>query len=564
MTEPRVWADVTTIGDLIDRAAATSHGDALVFPGTRTSYPEFAQLSTRYARSLWGLGVRRGDHVGILMPNCVEFLVALVAAAKLGAVVVPINGRFKEHELSYVIGHADVRTLLTGTAPGAVDFAGLIAEVFPDGAGQDPNELSLKAAPALRQLVDMSGERDGFLTHGQLMAAGEAVDEEVVAIAQERVRVRDVAMLMYTSGTTARPKGCLLSHEALVRNAVNIARLGYRLTDTDCFWNPLPLFHIGGVVPLLICASAGCPYVHAGHFDADVALAQIEDERATVLYPTFETIWLAILDHPRFEKADLSAVRIIHNVGVNERLAQMQERMPWAAQITAFGATEISSHLTLPLPEDPPEIRLTTLGRPLNGMEAKVIDPGTGDERPQGEVGELCIRGYACFEGYYKEPELTAAAVDRDGWFHTGDLACLDPEGRLCYRGRLKDMLKVGGENVSALEIEDYVVGHPATEVVQVVAAPDARYSEVPAAFVQVRRGHQVTEAELIAFCHGRIASFKVPRYVRFVEEWPMSGTKIQKFVLRDMIAADLRDRGITEAPPIGALVANQQNQGAA
>jgi fatty-acyl-CoA synthase len=347
-------------------------------------------------------------------------------------------------------------------------------------------------------------------------------------------------MLMYTSGTTSKPKGCLLTHESLVAHGMNIAQNNYFMTERDVFWNPLPLFHIGGIVPILSCASVPAKYVHAGHFDADVALRQLEDERATILYPTFETIWLAILDHPRFAEADLSAIRLIHNVGVKERLMQMQDRMPWAVQVAAFGMTECSSHLTFPALDDPYDVRMTTLGRPLAGLEIRIVDPETGEEQQQGEVGELAFRGYSRFAGYHKDPDLTAEVVDVEGFFRTGDLGLVDPEGRLVYAGRLKDMLKVGGENVSALEIEDYLAQHPAVQIVQVVAAPDGRYVEVPAAFVQLRPGAAATAEELVEFCRGKVASFKVPRHVRFVDEWPMSGTKIQKFVLRDRIAEEL------------------------
>jgi fatty-acyl-CoA synthase len=278
----------------------------------------------------------------------------------------------------------------------------------------------------------------------------------------------------------------------------------------------------------------------------------LAEERCTVIYPAFETIWLQVLDHPDFERADLGAIRLIQSICVPERLRQLEARMPWAAQVSSYGATECSSNLTLSLPDDPYEARMDTLGRPLPGMEVKIVDPETGEEVPAGVVGELCFRGYALFDGYYKDPELTAAAFDDEGYFHSQDLAKLTDDGRLIYTGRLKDMLKVGGENVSALEVEGYLVTHPAVNIAQVVAAPDARYGEVPAAFVELKAGASVTERELIDFCVGRIATYKVPRYVRPVDEWPMSGTKIQKFVLRERIADELRAAGITEAPKIG------------
>ena len=553
-TGQRSFIEVTTVGDLVDRAASRTSGDALVFPDVRVTYPELSAATARFARSLRGLGVGAGDKVGILMPNCLDFAIAFVAAAKLGAVTVPVNGRFKAHELSHVIEHADVKVMITAAGPvPATDYPGILSGVFPAAAGQDAQALDLHDAPKLRQIVDLGGTTPGFLTRAQLDAAGEDVSAEELETLQSRVRVRDPALLMYTSGTTARPKGCLLTHEAVVRHGANVAQSRFFLTAEDRYWDPLPLFHIGGIVPMLSCFSVGCAFVHAGYFDADVALSQLEDERCTVAYPAFETIWLGVLNHPRLAEADLSRLRIIQNIATPERLIYMQERMPWIAEVSSYGATECSSNLTLPLPDDPYEARMHTLGHPLPGLEIKIVDPETRLERPTGEVGELAFRGYSRFESYYKDPELTASVTDADGWFYTGDLGKLDDAGRLIYSGRLKDMLKVGGENVAAIEVEDFLSRHPAVDIAQVVGAPDARYAEVPAAFIQLKPGVAAEELEIIEFCVGQIATFKVPRYVRFVTEWPMSGTKIQKFVLREQITAELEAAGITEAPRVGA-----------
>jgi fatty-acyl-CoA synthase len=550
----RSFIEVTTVGDLVDRTATRTEGDAIVFPDVRMTYPELAAATTRCARSLRGLGVGGGDKVGILMPNCLDYAIAFIAAAKLGAVTVPINGRFKAHELSHVISHADVRVLLAAAGPvAATDYPAMLADVFPDAAGQDAQALQLEAAPLLRQLVNLGGDTPGFLTRAQFEAAGEAVTDDEVETLQTRVRVRDPALLMYTSGTTAKPKGCLLSHEAVVRHGANVAQSRFFLTPEDRYWDPLPLFHIGGIVPMLSCLYTGCAFVHAGYFDADVALRQLEEERCTVAYPAFETIWLGVLNHPKLAEADLSRLRLIQNIATPERLIYMQDRMPWVTEVSSYGATECSSNLTLPLPDDPYEARMHTLGHPLPGLEIKIVDPVTREEKPVDEVGELAFRGYSRFEAYYKDPELTASVTDADGWFYTGDLGRIDEAGRLIYSGRLKDMLKVGGENVAAIEVEDFLCRHPAVDIAQVVGAPDGRYQEVPAAYLQLKPGAATSEQEIIEFCVGKIATFKVPRYVRFVSEWPMSGTKIQKFVLREQIAAELKAQGISEAPRIGA-----------
>jgi fatty-acyl-CoA synthase len=551
---PRTFIEVTTVGDLVDRAATESTGDAIVFPDERVTFPELAALTDRFARSLRGLGVGPGDKVGILMPNQLDFVAGFLGAAKLGAVTVPVNGRFKEHELSHVIAHADISVLLCAAGPDdAVDFPELLARVFPDAAAQDPERLELESAPLLRNLVHLNGERAGFLTREAFDAAATSVDEDELRTLQSRVRVRDVAVLMYTSGTTAKPKGCLLTHEAIVRHGANVQRTKFLMTAEDRFWDPLPLFHIGGIVPMLGCLGLRATFVHAGHFDPLVSLHQLQDERCTVAYPAFDLIWLAILDHPRYAEFDLSRLRVVQSITTPERLRDLQRRMPWAAFVTSFGATECSSNLTLGGADDSDQIRVETLGTVVPGNELKIVDPETGVERAPGETGELCLRGYARFEGYFKDPERTALAIDGEGWFHTGDLGSVDEGGYLRYAGRLKDMLKVGGENVAAIEIEDYLVRHPAVNIAVVVGVRDARYEEVPAAFIQLAPGQTLDEDELIAFCVGRIATFKVPRYVRFVTEWPMSGTKIQKFVLAEQIAGELDEQGILEAPKIVA-----------
>jgi fatty-acyl-CoA synthase len=543
---------VTTIGDLVDGQADRSDREALVMPGVRLTYPQLSELTDRVAAALLGLGVGRGDKVAILMPNTIDYVATLIASAKLGAIAVPINGRFKLHECSHVVGHSDAKILLTAADPNGTDYPALIGEVFPELRDHSvSDELDLAAAPFLRRVVDLNGATPGFLTRADFDRAADGIDVEQVKTMQRRVRVRDVALLVYTSGTTARPKGCLLTHEAVTRHGENIARTRFLLTEHDSFWDPLPLFHCGGIVPMFGCFSVGAKFCHAGFFEPKAALRMMAQERCTVLYPTFEPIWCAVLDHPDFASTDLSAVRLIQNVAPSAMLAQFEARMPSARQMPSYGSTECAANLTIPLPDDPYEVRMQTSGRPIEGLEVRIVDPETKAPVEPGQMGELCWRGYCSFEGYYKDEQATAAAFDADGWFHSGDRASVDPAGNLVYGGRLKDMLKVGGENVAAIEIEGYLVRHPAVAIAQVVGVPDARYDEVPAAFVQLAPGMTLTEPELVEFCIGAIATYKVPRYVRFVTEWPMSGTKVQKFVLKERLTSELAAAGITEASKI-------------
>ena len=544
-----MWIQVTSVGDLIDQRASVSDRVALVIPGVRLTYPELSALTDRFAAGLLALGVGPGDKVGILMPNSVEYVAAIIGTAKLGAVAAPINGRFKATEASHVISHGDLKVLLIASDPNGTDYAALVGEVFPGLAAADPRALAFPTAPFLRSIVDFAGSTPGLLTRADFEAGAATVPVSQVKTLQTRVRVRDPVLLMYTSGTTAKPKGCLLTHEAIVRQAGNVARTRFFLTEDDALWDPLPLFHCGGIVPMIGCYTVGAKYCHAGFFEPAEALKTMAEERCSILYPAFETIWQAVLDHPDFKTTDLSAVRAIQSICTPERLAQFEAAMPWASQVSSYGSTECATNLTMSLPDDPYEMRMQTLGSVVEGMEIKIVDPETGADLPAKTMGELCFRGYSQFEGYYKDPEQTAATIDKDRWFHTGDRAMMDEAGNLIYGGRIKDMLKVGGENVAAVEIEDYLARIPDVRIAQVVGAPDARYQEVPAAFIQRAPDSKLTEEEVIAFCLGKIASYKVPRYVRFVTEWPMSGTKIQKFALRDQLARELAEKGIKEAP---------------
>ena len=552
----RPWITLTTLPDLLDRQAQlTPDKDALVLPDGRFTYAHLADGAERYARALLGFGVQRGDTVGILMPTVVDFVAVMFGALKVGAIPVLMNARFKARELQHVVTNGDLTLVFTSTSVAdAVDFPELLVDAFPAIPSHADGRLDLDDAPKLRHVVLVDADaRPGFVGRAALDAATAAGDPAEVEARQARASTRDIGLIMYTSGTTASPKGAMLTQEALVRQGYLVAQTRFFLDADDVMWTPLPLFHIGGMSYLLTAFTAGCTIVHAGYFDADRAVRQLIDEGCTVATPAFETMWLQVLDHPDFDPAALAALRLVLAVGVPERLQAMQDRFPQAPIVTTFGGTESTSHLCIALPDDPPGTRLTTGGHPLPGIEVRIIDHDSGDDLPPDTPGEILYRGWNRFAGYYNAPEVTAEAIDSDGWFHSGDVGTIDPEGRVSYVGRIKDMLKVGGENVAAAEVEGFLVAHPAVQIVQVVSAPDARYTEVPAAFIQLKPGADATEQEVIDFCRGEIATFKVPRYVRFVDEWPMSGTKIKKFVLREQIAKELAERGITEAPRISS-----------
>ena len=539
----RVVADVYTLPDLVVRAAERDpDGAALVFPESRVTFAELYDRAVDAARSLAALGVDKGDKVGILMANCQEFVDILLGSQLLGAWAVPINARYKAKELGYVIADADLRVLVTtDEVVEHVDFVALLDEAFPELSEQaDPLALAMSSAPELRSVV-LHGSRtpSGMLGWQAFVDAASSVDVEAIELSRSRLAVRDIAMMMYTSGTTAMPKGCPITYEALVRPAVEAGRTRFFLTPEDRMWDPLPMFHMSFVLPFIGCIDAGAALLSMEWFDPDVAIRYMRDEGATVNFASFPTITEALLNHPDWDD-DAMSIRLVNNVGPPDLLVSMQERMPSAVQISAYGMTECGGVICFGDIEDTLEKRSATSGWPFRGIEVQIRDLETDEVLPPGNRGEILVRGYCVFEGYYKDPDKNAEAFTDDGWFRTGDICALDEDGRVTYDGRVKDMLKVGGENVAAAEIEGLLSQHPAVMLAQVVSAPDPKYVEVAAAFIQLVDGAEATEDELIEFCTGKVASFKVPRHVRFVTDWPMSATKIQKVKLREEIAREL------------------------
>ena len=542
----RLRINVTTMGDLLLTAADRNPDKlALVFPETRCTYAELAARALRRARSLQALGVKPRDHVGILMHTCPEFVELYFAIALCGAVIVPINARYKASEIGYVVENADLVTVITTAAVAEqVNFVERLEAALPGLSAQpDPRRLSIGTAPRLRNVVRFgAGERAGFISDAAFDAGADGVPEIAVHETRLGVRVRDVALMLYTSGTTANPKGCLITHEAQVRNSIALGRHRYRLTAEDSLWSPLPMFHIAAVLPMLAIFDVGGTYLTMGYFDPGVALQMLEEHKVTATYPSFVTIMQGLIYHPDFAARDLTSIRLMNSnfavqpPGVSEPI---MKAMPGAVQVGSFGMTEASGTVSTGSPSEPESQRITRLGRPLPGLEVRVIDTD-GRDIATGGRGEVLVRGYSLFEGYYRDAEKTAQALDAEGWFHTGDIGSLDAAGTIMFHGRIKDMLKVGGENVAAAEIEAQLQKHPAVKLAQVVGIPDSKYEEVPAAFIELQPGQTVTPEELIELCRRDIASFKVPRQVRFVTEWPMSSSKIQKFRLRTALLEEL------------------------
>jgi acyl-CoA synthetase (AMP-forming)/AMP-acid ligase II len=528
----------TTIGQvLLQSADRWPDRIAVAFPDGARTYAELAAAARRLARGLHALGVRPGEHVGVLMPNGPELVDAIFGVALAGAVLCPLNARYRATELTHVVAQAEHVALLTSdVVVEHVDYVPILHDALPGLAesGRSPR------APALRHVV-LLGERraPGTTSGADLAALGETVTDEDVARAARDVGAGDPGVVLTTSGTTAHPKGCVLTHDAIVRGSRAVAERE-RVTGDDVCWDPLPLFHTSGLQPLLYVLDRGGRFLCMTHFTADAGIAQIRAESPTMVKSTFPPVTLALVDHPDFASIDTSRIRLVQLVAPPDVLRRVQRAFPNAAVQGAYGLSEAGGYVAVNDLDEGDETRLTTEGRPFPGIEIVAVDPQTGARCAPGQPGELLVRGFTLFLGYHGDPERTAEVLDADGWLHTGDRGTVDAEGRIGFLGRIKEMIRVGSENVGPAEIESLVATHPAVHLVQAVGVPDERLDEVPAVFVQLKPGAEASEEELIDWCRGRIASFKVPRHVRFVDEWPMSATKIQRFRLREQLVAEL------------------------
>ena len=531
-------SEVSSLGDLLLRQALVAPlADALVLPGEKRSYGALAQAAQGWAKLFIARGVGPGDHIGLLLPNCMAFMEALFGAMIAGAVIVPINARYRGAEIAYVAENADLVAIVTvGAVTDGLNLLERLGEAFDDFAVAADGAIHVAAAPKLHSLIVLDGARFGTVDAKDAIADAAAVPDAALDARRAQVKLRDTCVILYTSGTTSAPKGCMLSHEAIYRQGCAMAER-YGLTGADRLWCPLPMYHVGGISPVVAMFSVGGAFVSMHRFEPGLALRQHGEERITMCYILFGAFIADMLYHPDAPVADLSRVRLmVSNLSVlSEKLAaELRAFVPHTIQLGTFGMTETVGCALTHAPDDDATERATRLGKALPGIEAKILrDDGT-TAAPL-ETGEILIRGATLFSGYYKDPEKTAQALRR-GWYHTGDRGSLSAEGSIAFAGRIKDMLKVGGENVAAQEIEQFIGRHPAVKLCFVVGVPHPRLDEAPAAFIELKPGMTTTEAEIIAFCKGKIASFKTPHHVRFVEDWPMSSSKVQKFKLREMI----------------------------
>ena len=547
-----------TIGDLLDRQADRfGDRDALVHVDwdLRYTWHQFRAECDRAARGLMALGINKGDHVAIWSTNYPEWVVAQFATAKIGAVLVTVNPAYRTHELEFLLNQSDAVALMLIGNFRTSDYAAMLAEVAPELANSVPGRLHSEKLPRLRNVIFIPPHEGtagacppGMFAWADLAGLGEEISASALAQRQSDTDPDDVICIMYTSGTTGNPKGVMLTHHNLVANAAYTMQ-GLRFTQDDRLCIPVPFYHcFGSVLGTLACATTGAAMIiPSEYFDPGKALAAVERERCTAIHGV-PTMFIAELEHPDFDRFDLRSLRTGIMAGSPcpiEVMRQVIDRMGCREMTVGYGLTEAAPIITLTRSDDTIERRVSTVGTVIPHVEARIVDPDTGEEVPAGEQGELCSRSFMNMKGYYKLPEATEAAIDGDGWLHTGDLATVDGEGYFKITGRSKDMIIRGGENVYPREIEEFLYTNPKVADVQVVGVPDQRFGEEIMAWVLLRAGEQATEDEIRDFCRGRIAHYKVPRYVRFVSEFPMTVTgKIQKFVMRDISIRELELEG--------------------
>ncbi len=524
-----------TIGANLDRTIErTPDADALVssHQGLRYTYAEFGKAVDQLAGGMLAAGLGKGDRVGVWGPNRAEWALVQYATAKLGVILVNINPAYRTSELEYALGRSGCRLLFAAKAVKGSDFVAMVDQVGPK-------------LPALERAIFFE------TSEWDEIAAGGASPEEL-RIAAEQLDFDDPINIQYTSGTTGFPKGATLSHHNILNNAHFIAQLlGYTERDRVCV--PVPLYHcFGMVIGNLACTTRGACIVYpAETFEPEATLRACAQERCTSLYGV-PTMFIAELGHPSFAEHNLSSLRTGIMAGSPcpiEVMKKCGSEMGIEQISIAFGQTETSPVTTMVRVDDTLEHRCETVGQVMPHVEIKIVDPATERIQPRGEAGEFCARGYLVMRGYWNDPQRTAESIDPSGWMHSGDLATMDEDGYVRIVGRIKDMVIRGGENIYPREVEEFLYAHPQIADVQVIGVPDERYGEVLMAWVVVRPGATLSEDEVKDFCRGKIAHFKVPRYVKFVESFPMTVTgKVQKFRMRE---AAIDELGLAEAAAI-------------
>ena len=548
-----------TIGAVLERTAAMyPERDALVVvpEGVRLRWGAFLEQVDRVARGLMAMGVGKGHRVAIWATNRSQWVLTQFATARIGAIMVNINPGYGSRELHYALEQSETQTLITIGGFRSANYLEMIAEICPEAAGAGPKNWRSESLPHLGNLI-LAGDGQplaGMGSWDELVAGGQAVVSAGTAgKSGASLSPNDPINIQYTSGTTGYPKGAVLTHHNIVNNAYLVGQR-MELTCRDRVCIPVPFYHcFGMVLGNMACAVHGAAMVIPDEaFDPWTTLQTIEEEECTAVYGV-PTMFIRELEHPEFSQVDLRSLRTGIMAGSPcpiEVMKQVVEKMHCREMTIAYGLTESSPVITQTGVSDPLRTRVTTVGRPLPHTEVKIIDPGSGEVVPRGNPGELCTRGYLVMSGYYRNPRATREAVDSEGWLHTGDLATLDEEDYCRITGRVKDMIIRGGENIYPREIEEFLYTHPAVSDVQVVGVPDLRMGEEVLAWIRLKEKGMATALDIKDFCRGKISKYKIPRYIKFVDSYPMTITgKIQKYKIREIAIRELGLGEISNTP---------------
>lgn len=541
-----------TIGEWLEYwAEKTPEKEYIVYSDRdlRFTWKEFDERVNNMAKGLLAIGVKSSSHVGIWATNVPDWLTFLYAGAKIGAVLVTINTNYKQHELEYIVDNADIDTLCITEGVFDGSYIDMVYEMAPELKTTQRGYLNVERFPKLKNVVFIGQEKyRGMYNTAEILLLGKNVSCDILNKTKRTVNCHDVVNMQYTSGTTGFPKGVMLTHYNIVNNGFFTGE-AMQFTADDKLCVCVPLFHCFGIVlATMNCLTHGSTQVMVERFDPLVVLASIHKERCTALYGV-PTMFIAELNHPMFNLFDVSSLRTGIMAGALcpiELMRQVTERLHVTHITSVYGLTESSPGMTHSTTEDTFEVRCTTVGREYPYTEVKIVNPDTGEECAIEEQGEVCCRGYLVMKGYYKNPEATNEVIDKDGWLHSGDLGVKDKKGYYRITGRIKDMIIRGGENIYPCEIEEYLYHMQGIKDIQVAGIPSEKYGEEVGAFIILQEGADLLPEDVKAFCRGKIARHKIPKYIFFVNSFPLTGSgKIQKFKLKDIGLNLLKEQGV-------------------
>ena len=541
-----------TVGGILEKYVAEDPDhEFMIYPdrGLRFTYKEFDERVNIFAKGLLSIGVTKGSKVGVWAKNVPDWMTFMFATAKIGAVLVTVNTNYKNAELEYIMKNADIHTMCMVNGYRDSDYVQILYDLVPELKTTQRGKLRSEKFPELRNVVYIGREKlRGMYNTSELMKLGTLVGDDELERAKSRVDCHDEINMQYTSGTTGFPKGVMLTSHNILNNGLTIGdRMHF--TAADRLLICVPLFHCFGCV-LGVCSviTHGSTMVMVEDFDPLKVLASVHRERCTALHGV-PTMFIAELHHPMFDMFDLSSLRTGIMAGAPcpiETMKQVMDKMYCKEIISVYGLTETSPGMTASATTDSMEIRATTVGRAFPNVEVKVLDPQTNEECPPGTPGEMCCKGYNIMKGYYKNPEATAAIIDENGFLHSGDLGVMDENGYFRITGRIKEMIIRGGENIYPREIENFLYKMPQIEAIEVAGIPSPKYGEQVGAFIKIKEGCTLTEEEVKLYCRGQIARYKIPKYIFFVEGYPMTASgKIQKYRLKDIGLDLLKEKGI-------------------